>query len=377
MRAEYDALPSTQEACGKLIETVIAERRETVKVRLSALQMGGDGRISRGEAGIGMSEHGFAQFMGRVSAALTEEGQEGLGGAGSFLRRCPTELRARNVNHFLNEVKAINPSAEVALRYRWGASGREVFAAVSPTYTPFDVNRIAAGVAMAAPQSARSEIAYDGIKARIQVLFHTTTSPEHIVAGEIFRAGVIVSTDDTGGGAIRCTAVVWQNLCRNLIVIDRSEQETCRLRHVGSEARLAAEFRAGFTKALGKVDRFVDAWDQACEIELKPEVAPRVQAMSGQQLREALIKASIEDAIKRELVPVAGRKANAVHEVFSAWKQDTSGAAQAHGGLNVAALANAFTRYAHETAAQRDPWISDEIQQAAGQLVWKPEMLRR
>jgi hypothetical protein len=66
---------------------------------------------------------------------------------------------------------------------------------------------------------------------------------------------------------------------------------------------------------------------------------------------------------------VSGRKPEAERQVFQAWQKDNSGAGLAHGGLNRAALANAFTRYAHE-GQHNNPWMEDEIQQAAGRLVW-------
>jgi hypothetical protein len=373
MRLEYEAMPLTSDACAQLVDTVCAERRTDASVKLSSLQMGIDGRVSRGGGALAISERAFQQLMGRVSAALTEQGLSGLGGAGSYLRACPAELRARNVNHWLKELG--QSETEVTLRYRKGQSGREIFAAVSPTYTSYDIDQIASAIGKAAPAGARSEVLYDGYKARVEVLFHSTVQPSHFVAGEIFRAGVIVSTDDTGGGSIRVSAVVWQNLCRNLIVIDRSAQETCRIRHVGDMSRLVTEFHQGFNLAMGKINHFAHAWDAACERELKPAVDSRVKTMSGRELREAIVKASIESVIKRDLVPVVGRKTEAVEQVFRAWKADGSGASKAHGGVNVAALANAFTRYAHETAAQTDPWVSDEIQEAAGRLVYGRELV--
>jgi hypothetical protein len=52
------------------------------------------------------------------------------------------------------------------------------------------------------------------------------------VAGEIFKAGVAITTADDGTGAIRIAAQVCRNLCKNLIIIDRASQ-TSVTRHVG------------------------------------------------------------------------------------------------------------------------------------------------
>ena len=167
-----------------------------------------------------------------------------------------------------------------------------------------------------------------------------------------------------------------ESLDSHLIVIDQSEQDVCRIRHVGDSDRLATEFVVGFKRALSKVDHFVKAWDAACE----DEVSNSCTLVVGEKmptLRESLIEAAIMGLIRQELVPVVGRKEHAAKQVLRMWEEDDSGAKLAHGGANRAALANAFTRYAHQVAAQSDPWIEDEIQQAAGRLLYgKGEMKR-
>jgi hypothetical protein len=52
------------------------------------------------------------------------------------------------------------------------------------------------------------------------------------------------------------------------------------------------------------------------------------------------------------------------------WTKDDSAAA----GPTRAAVANAFTRFAHEV--NTDPWAQDEIQRAAGRLIYSSEPIR-
>ena len=55
-------------------------------------------------------------------------------------------------------------------------------------------------------------------------------------------------------------SVLWRNLCRNLIIIDRSEQ-TMAVRHVGPN--LGNVVSAGIERALEKVSHFADRWSEA------------------------------------------------------------------------------------------------------------------
>lgn len=373
-RAEYEAMPRTADACEELLLTVRAEKRQDTAARLSDLTMLADGRMTRGGGTLQVTERAFQQLAGRLSSCLSGQGGPSLGGAGSYLRACPPALRAQNVNHWLDESrKLISASPEsadenVTLRHRRSQTGREIYSVVSPSYSAYDADQIAEAVGRAVPNGARGGVTYDGYRTRIEALFHTTVQPQHFVAGEFFRAGVVVRTDDTGGGSITVQAVVWQNLCLNLIVIDRSSQETCRIRHVGSVSRLADEFRKGFDAALGKIHHFVEAWDTACDDVI---TAPSgfAKYKDGAELRKALMEAAITSVVQRDLVPVVGRKADAVPVLRRLWESDDSGAGRAHDGLNRAGLVNAFTRYAHTVAAQTGPWIEDEIQESAGRLL--------
>lgn len=360
-RQDWEALPSAYDACSAFSDKIRAEQRRDHVVSLADLRMDVNGRVGRGGRGLALTENALSNMVGRVSASLRQLGEEGLGGAGSYLRSCPPALRAQNVNHWQEKLAGLSCADQIRIRERKNEVSREVYAILSDSYTPFDADKVADAVGHASPANAKGAVTYDGQRTRIECLFHSNVQPEHFVAGEVFKAGVIVTTDDTGGGAVRASAVVWQNLCRNLILIDKASQEVVNLRHVGDAQKLEHTFRKGFREAMGKVQAFATQWDVACEDVIKP--------ISGQQLREELIRAAIKSVIERALVPVSGRKPEAERLVFRAWQQDRSGAGLANGGLNRAALANAFTRYAHEYA-EGGPWLEDEIQEAAGKLVW-------
>jgi len=86
--------------------------------------------------------------------------------------------------------------------------GCEIFSVVGPRYSPLDIDVIATQVHQIVPKDARAEAVYDGYRARLSILFHSNIALERCVAGEIFKAGVSITTADEGTGAIRIAAQV-------------------------------------------------------------------------------------------------------------------------------------------------------------------------
>lgn len=386
-RAEFDAKPLVGDYCDDVIKVIQAENRQDLAAVIAELKM---------------VEKTGALIVGNPDAVLMVEDRAfrdlvaGLrmpAGAPSYLGGVWPELRAGNINAWIGEwvvseeheredyqadlaryeaghekgekAPAEPYPAEIVLRTRvTGGEDRAVFGAVSESYTSYDVDQIAKAIKLATPEGARGTVTYDGYRARFEVLFHSNVKPEDYVAGEFFKAGVIIRTDDTGGGSLRGNAVVWQNLCLNLIIIDEANQDLFRIRHMGDVGKMAASFREGFEKGLAKLDHFVKAWGFASRESLAAYLPEEAKGLS---LVEAL-PGFFNGIIERELVPVRGRASEAVPSLVKAWKGDRSSATVKHGGFTRAALANAFTNYAH-TVDQGGPWFEDEIQRAAGALV--------
>lgn len=367
-RSDFEAKPTVADYCQELARTVAKEDRKDLVSNVRHLRMNGRGEIQLGEA------RDVASVEERAFPSLVQNLQMPPG-AGSYLSAAWPELRAMNVNAWTEQWGA--DEAEYAqqghddapdtlvLRTRRSGDTRAVFAAVTESYTAFDVDKIAEAIRLATPPGARGTVTYDGYKARFEVLFHSDVKPEEFVAGEFFRAGVVISTDDTGGGSIQGSAVVFQNLCLNLIVIDEAKQDLFRIRHVGSIRDLARKFSQGFQSALGKLDHFVKAWGYAARENVLDHIPASERPI---RLADAL-PGLFNGIIERELVPVRGRRVETVKRLVQAWEADKSSATIHHKGATRAAIANAFTRFAHETP-QATPWIEDEIQQAAGALIF-------
>ena len=241
---------------------------------------------------------------------------------------------------------------------------REVFAVVSPSYTAFDVDKIARAIALAMPAEAKAEITYDGQRASFDIRFHSKVKPEHYVAGEFFRGGIRVRTDDTGGGAVQVSSTVWQNLCLNLIVIDEQTQGLARIRHVGSVAELARRLGEALKKAKSTLAHFLKAWDYAIEDKLTPATLDHDDDVEVPVRIEDALPGIFNGLAERELVPLKHRAA-AIPQLMRMYEKDTSAAA----GPTRAAIVNAITRYAHEV--NDDPWHEDELERAAGQLLYR------
>lgn len=376
-RLEHDAKPLVGEMCDEFVQRIRSEQRRDIDVRAVGLNMAKTGELllpgPTPRRRVDLTQHALRGLVTRL----------GIGGA-RYLSDCWPELRAINVNHWTTKLAADEERARdieneravaedrdsrwspqmFALRVRNNPkrTNPEVFGVVSPRYQAFDVDKIAEAIKLATPDGARGTVAYDGFKARFEVMFHSDVKPEHYVAGEFFKAGVIVRTDDTGGGSISPSAAVWQNLCLNLIIIDRAVQFTPRIRHMGSVEDLAARFRASFTEALSKIDHFVRLWGYACD----ENIIETSQATTNEKLPvkiEEAIPGFFNGILERELVPIRGRRQNIVPQLVQMWERDDSAAAGATRG----AIVNAFTRYAHEV--NRDPFAEDEIQEAAGALL--------
>jgi len=352
-RTEFEAKPLVGEYCDEFRAGIVAEHRSDVLTTASGLRMRPDGDLAVDGTVLRVEEAAFPSLTRNLGMPY---------GAGTYLPGVWTGLRAENMNLWTQRLEAWEEPGDrkqIVLRTRNGNGPRAVFAAVTKSYTALDVDRIAEAIQLATPDGARGTVTYDGYRARFEVLFHSTVRPEDYVAGEFFRAGVIVSTDDTGGGSLRGSSVIWQNLCLNLIVIDRAKKDLFRIRHIGDVRELAARFRVGFADALTRIEHFRQAWGYACHERLE------CAETRGMSMAEAF-PGWANGVIERELVPVRGNRKNAVTLLSRAFSEDQSSATRQ--GLTRAALANAFTLYAH-TAPQPSPWVEDEIQRAAGALV--------
>lgn len=358
-RLEHEKKPLVEDACRDFIRTIQLEGRKDMTFEKRVLRMNKDGRLVSME---GDRVTPIGPLSGNAFGSLLS--LAGIGGH-SYLDRCPSRLRSLNVNNWLASLDGLpEQKGGLKLRTRAGASGREVFAAVSSGYASFDADLVAAGVASTlAGKGARGTVHYDGFRTRIEAVYHSDVQPEDYVAGEFFKAGVIVRTDDTGSGSLKVSACLWQNLCLNLIIIDQAEQTVDAIRHVGHPEKMAVRFVESLAVAQDKIAGFVKQWGHACHDDVR---LPRHHDKESIVLPiEQMIPGFFNGIIERELVPVRGRRQDVVKQLVAMHDKDQSGAT-ASAPATRASLVNAFTRWAHE--CNDDAFFGDDVSRAAGAL---------
>lgn len=365
-RQEHDDKPSVMDACGKLIDLVEKEDRRDLVCKVPTLSMLPDGRITRGSGPLAVSER-----------AITGVGVMVTPGGASYLRACPPNLRAINFNHWAKEGFREDQRATSALVEAWDEAGRkgdrpapvmvekeltlrtrlnhtsgkrEAWSFVGPRYNAHDINEIAEQImrSEAIPGDAKCDIVYDGYRARIDVLFHTDIQPEKAVAGEIFKAGIMVKTADDGSGSIQISAQVFRNLCLNLIIIDHAKDMVTRRRHFG--AGIEESVAEGIATAMGKVKHFADKWSEAT----LENVIERYGASNVEDVLRGLVH--------NKVVHVSGVKPD---EMFERLMR----AYQAEPGYGKDAIVNAVTRCAHSETWSR--WTDvEDLERKGGELLF-------
>lgn len=362
---EHEAKPRARQMCQKLSARVRAEKRYDLTPILPGMTRMNEAGLLALPASYG--DHSRLPMTTRTFHALMTRMPCPSGT--SYLDACPPKLRASNYNYWATrlheDVQA--QQREVVLRTRLVDGQRVVYAAVSPGYASFDADKIADALALAFPEDARGSLDYTGERLRIEGLWHTDVKPEDFVAGEFFKAGVIITSDDAGGGSLRVRSVLWRNLCLNLIILDQAIGVDVRIRHSGSVELLAAKFSQAFGEALNSIAPFRRAWG-AARAEQGDALKQRVQGTTSEDLGslpiEAVLPGIFAGIIKRDLVPVRGRVQDTVPRLLEMHRQDE--AAQAY-GVSRASIVNAFTRYAH--VVETDPFHADEIRAGAGALL--------
>lgn len=388
-RAEYDRLPLVRSACDSMIRRITGEGRRMVEVDANAIGMQPDGKLLLAGYPIDVTENGFAGMVERL----------GYGGA-AYLTKCTAELRAVNVEAqraliasgeaSLAEVYAATSSGDrpskapvprrLAARVRDRApsekhpGGAEVFAMVSTGYPTFDSDLIAEAFAQAMPTDARGTVRYDSATtgARFEALFHSTVAPEHYVAGEVFRTGIRVRANDSGDGSIVVRAVAWQNLCLNMLIIDKAGREIARIRHTGNVEDLRKAFVAALEKARRALAPFLRQWGYACSEDVKGKLLAAgvdLPENDAEVMRGIFAGLILGRKVRFPRLMGQGRTA-IIDKLVETWTADTSGATAAYGGVTRAAVVNAFTKTAQGWMDAADPWATDSIELDASRLLW-------
>lgn len=332
VRRRVEALPTFSDAADQVVHEISAEERHDVTLNLKGLRMKPDGRLALGDEGMGLEARAFAQLASLGGFAC---------GSRFLTQMCPARIRAECVNH---QFERVHRRKQVVLRTRVVEGRRRVFAAVTPTYAVVDTDEILNHVRKDL-DGARAELAYDGASMKATALF----MPDEIVdlaAGDVFKVGVRLFTEDTGSGRIRIAAVAFRNRCLNLIVIGEGVLETVSQVHRGSPDRILEVVRTGVQEAREKIGSFLEAWGYARTVVVEPET----------QFRTWLRKGRIK-------LPGREPRDQTLQALMEAWHREP--------GNTLADAVNAVTRAAHETPGWTQE-VTDTLQRQAAELVLVP-----
>jgi len=336
-RSRVDALPEFPSATRRVINTISRECREDVHVRLSELEMTDDGTLRVGGDELGMETSAFSQF-----ASLA-----GFGCGVSYLSNCcPTDLRAENVNRQLQQAR----DREITLRTRLvDGEHRSTYAVVSPSYAAVDSDSVLE-VICDSLRDSRVEMVYEGGTGIRATALWMPNVVQDLAAGDVFKVGVRVQTDDTGRGRIRISGVAFRNLCLNLIIIGEGEVETVSVVHRGNPQRILDVLAEGVERARGTVGNFLEAWGHARTVRV--DVPQTIRSWVEQK---KLKVRGVRSAAQRDAL---------VEQLLDSWQREP-------GGETLADAVNAVTRAAHENTAW-DLAIREEIERQASRLVLVP-----
>jgi len=337
-RTSFENMPFASAALADHTERIRAERRTDVQTPLSALTMVPSGAIQRdpGRAPLLITEDAFRQLVERSNIPY---------GTG-YLTRCPAHLRATNVNYWLTR-RAVS-AKEVVLRARKIRDEWQGYAIVSPEYTAVDSDVIAKAVAEAVPVLARASVVYDGTRTRINVLFHAPGDMDARV-GSNYKAGIQVTSGDSGQTRLEVKALLYQAVCVNLTTAARV-QDVLSSVHRGKD--LALRLSEAIQTAMGKIEPFVKAWQEA-------ETRSLIEgSVIGGDVEPALVA-----LVHNHLIPNPGgiNDEELIRRIRSCYWMAPS--------ATVAGVVNAVTRAAH-TSSWGSIWAQDELQDAAGQMIW-------
>ena len=332
-RAAVASLPTFDSARRALDARIIGEDREDIVATAGDMYMDAAGRLVVNNVAHKLQRDAFAALAVR----------SGFGCGVQYLtQRCDAARRADNVNA---DLASADPKLGFKLRTRRTPDGdRSIYAVLSPQYAAVDAPAVLAAAA-AAVGDARAEIVYDGASTRATCLWMPDTVID-LAAGDIFKAGIRISTDDTGRGRIRVEAVLFRNLCLNLIIIGEASKTTLDQVHRGDCGDITERIRAAAAAATAAIDPFLDMWGEARRTKVADPVA------------------ALHDLVCGVLAPpTKGQREGALAALKAAFAVEP--------GNSVADLVNAVTRAAHESVDLEADY-RDFLERRAASLVLVP-----
>jgi len=357
---EHKSMPRTSDGLAGIKEAVKSERRRDLIIYPQRLRMTQSGLLYRSDGvrnadgspkTIVLEDNGLRQLCARLNDQFPR--------AADFLKVLDPADRAEAFN---KQIVKVDPEFEIKARTRTPLGTMpSVYAMVGKTYSAFDADRIAEVLSdpfrdleaeFGDENAPRGMALYkpDDSSMRVDAIWHAD-SIVNLAAGDVFKAGLRFRSSDSGGGSIKADLLVWRNLCKNLIIIDKKSVEVLRRTHRGSMDGIVVDLTAATERAKEFISGFAQDWGylRAAPIS-KVEIYGETYNTVPEALRALVDQGRID-----------GLTANAaaVEALLSGWSKEP--------GHTLADIINAVTRAAHESKFGLDK--QEKIEKAAGELV--------
>lgn len=327
-RERHEALPHLIDACRVVAEAVRAEQREDIVVPVTELRLADDGMLVVPDAGrLPLERASLRQLLAR--AGCFPRGYD-------LMTAMAPDLRAYVFDRMVREA-SLPHDRKVKLRTRQGPEGqRSVFAAMSPRYAAHDADRVLRDVCQAlAGRGYRGSVVYIPETSHLRV--DATAHADTAAAGDVFKMGYRVTSNDAGQGSIVFCPVAFRCLCLNMQLIQLKQGEGVRWQHRGAVAD-RAKLRDMVARAEPAFERFAQAWaalqrTRIGDVTLGGEAFDTVPAALRGLVDSRMLRAPLSDERLSEALSAA-------------WAKEP--------GDSLAHLVNAITRAAHESPSLDD-----------------------
>lgn len=305
-RAEFEAMPVASDALAKLEAEVRAECRSTIPIELSKLVITKTGELAtkadpaathpakRAGFKLGLEHDPAKQLSSLMRTAIDAKGDLGVVTGLAFGEETTVEQAARTWNNYgkiLAEREAKSGEAkEIVLRTRRvetapGQRQTQIYAVTSTRYGKCDTNDIAAAcreLVADMPGDVRAQVMYDRTSVAIDLVTHTNVAAESQTVGDVFRAGLRIRSDDTGGGALRLSKVAYRVACRNYTVVHADGSVTV-IRHMGDPATLLEKLQQALATQSDVLRTFAAQWNQACSKQAERSMIENLETTRAQR----------------------------------------------------------------------------------------------
>lgn len=365
-RQEWDSLPTLKEAAANIGDAIRAEDRKDIRVQVLGLTMGEDGLLHTGHGAYPLERQSLGQLLSLIKLDptwLSEHFRQVNDFESAFPRgyQMMMALDPETRSYvFQRQIGRAKPR-ELVLRTRVSGGQRSVFGVVSPTYSPFDADKVLQVIGQALGNKGyRAEAIYNSNNTNLEVnvTSHAPSDLKDFAAGDVFKLGYTFKSNDAGGGSFNGGTSAWRNRCLNMIIIGEGRGAQFTVIHKGTDHNSAMRkaIKQLHTQTRWSRDvfaRFQKDWKLLGETDISDVT------LWGKTFKDA--PQALRWGVTKGKIKATGANKVLAEYLEKAWREEP--------GETLADMVNAVTRAAH-TGTDWNTVIRSELEVLAGrQLV--------